>query len=753
MSRLVQDILHPLPREHAKPHHCWVDLEQAIEHLVVQTTPVLRFQLLFERLVNFPKAITLQRATLLEACRIVRLSDILRKVWQTAFRANLKVWQHEVATPTQLPVGCHFSFTTLYRFTCMSVFCTDASLWMRSTYESTWQLQGHFEELVIQLFCPVYIRPPQVQVPASNPVRPRLVSTASSRLSSSSSLSSAHCPSFYRGLDHGSGSFGFPRTQSRCSPSSPADTSGESSSAGNASRPSLWSSASTKSLSSGKATTSRARLQGGAPVTASDSSLSATASLVPERRRRLGLQDVEALWCCHLQSVRRQLQLQEASPGLGLLESWYVMEAIALACFPFFPTKAKLLEAFLTAKKIVRGGPFASVKSWGSQCQFEIEEALKKVEEEERRALPWGTQPASRGNTTNTAATGTKCGSSESQTRAAEATQGDSGQNATGEKRSRDGAASAETPDKGRGSPRVGAVGEAGPAGDSALKTCKLLRQIRQHRDSRAHGGEPHACGLHGQQKSVAASFSSESGCRTLGGASVNEARSDCAVASAVWYPADALWSREKLRPCKEGQCGTPSLIDSGTPREIARENEEPVACNCRDNAALGGVDRTRARRRPHDEVRYDGQTAEDHAARSEAVTSGRRLSSMPPGLQRQVRGRAEEPCVTGAQKLHGRYEPDRELFSDETKRPEEGIREEDRGLTYQAGSGLVPTEMPPWHEGLCAAWPDIGEYVQRLVPSEARTAAMERLVDYFQLKWDYHNYCMFVHSGGVSST
>ncbi|PHJ24177.1 tubulin-tyrosine ligase family protein [Cystoisospora suis] len=660
-TKLHKDILHPLPREHAKPQHCWVDLEQAVGRLVAQTTPVLRFQLLFERLVNFPKAITLQRATLLEACRIVRLSDVLRKV----------------------------------------------------------------------------------QVPASNPVRPRLVPIASSRLSSSSSLSSGQGACFSRGLEQSFGGSGFPRTQSRCHPPSPADTTGESSFAAVARRSSLWSSPSIKSLSFGKTSAYRSRLQGSVSVSANDSSPTAVGSVVPERRRRLGLADVEALWCSHLQGVRRQLQLQEASPGLGLLEAWYVLEAVALVCFPFFPTKAKLLEAFLSAKKMVKGGPLASTKNWGnlqnSQCQSEIEEALKKVEEEERRALPWGKLFAGRGNTTDTATSGTTGAVGRCDTHATgEARQHGCDQHghATEEKRSPEASTPVESHNRPGGSTRVdtrlteagaGCGPAPGASGDSFLHAPPC-------RYTNARAEEPHDRCQQGQQTSACAGFSSEGGSRTqAGNVLVKGSRSGRGVASAMWCQADGSWRDRRLTECDEGQCGTPSPIEAA-----------PDACRGGGDATLSHADTAELHRYLKDQATCEGHHAELRASRSKAGGCGRRLSSMPAGLERRVTGR-EQSAATGSQKLQ---EPNRGRAYDETKRREEGAREDDRGWIQHTGSGL--TEVPVWHEGLCAAWPDIGEYIQQHVPTDARTSAMERLVDYFELKWDYHNYSMLVHNGSV---
>ncbi|CBZ52116.1 putative tubulin-tyrosine ligase family protein [Neospora caninum Liverpool] len=560
-TKLHKDILRPLSGEHAKPQHCWIDLASSVNALVAETTSVLRFQLLFERLIKFPKGITLQRAGLLEACRIVKLPDILRKI----------------------------------------------------------------------------------QVPIGNPPRPG----CRSGVRSSAFPSHTH-PTQARSYSNDAGqSFAFGRSNSR------AHLQGNEAVLPCGS--SLLSSVSTKSLlAAGPAGgpsqvfpgLQRPRLGAGGQMplgaasssTASVSRMPSVALLPHERRRRLGLPDVEALWYYHLQSVRKQLQMQESSYGLGLLETWYVFESIALICFPFLPSKAKLLEAFLnpTREKGYSNALSVSLLGGGvekaevlaadrrvdgtlrSQIAFakDLEEALRKVEEEERLALPISKQGTLKRKTSKTAH------------RSPALVEGIASED---ERRYSSRSTETET------------VAEP-PQGQERGPECLLSRLG-------SDGNRPDASGQlsEGEGDRRSASLNLGDGCLPT---------------------------------------------DTGTSRSESQ----------------------------------DGRRGFD---------SGRRLTSLPTRLRRKLFSGEDEGLGSLAGPLEGKA------------RTKEGTGF--AALTEKTTHARTPApETPAWYEGFCAAWPDVGEYVCRHVPPEDRREAMERLVDYFQLRWDYHNYCVMLQGGSV---
>ncbi|KEP64976.1 UNVERIFIED_CONTAM: Tubulin-tyrosine ligase family protein [Hammondia hammondi] len=566
-TKLHKDILRPLSGEHAKPQHCWIDLASSVNALVAETASILRFQLLFERLVNFPRGLTLQRTGLLEACRIVKLPDILRKV----------------------------------------------------------------------------------QVPIGNPPRPGCRRSARS----SSAFSSHMHPTLSRTYTETSGpSIAFGRSNSR------SHLQGRESATQGGSL--LMSSVSTKSLLvSGTAGASQPSLGLQRPRLAAGEqmpfgSLANTVSTVPrmpsvallpvERRRRLGLPDVEVLWYYHLQSVRKQFQLHEASHGLGLLETWYVFESLALICFPFLPSKAKLLEAFLNPTAIkththalstsVLGGfekaeALAAEKraelSLRSQLAFakDLEEALRKVEEEERRAL---------------------------------------------------------------------SISKRGDSKRRPSKTAKepSLSQafLERHYASEDERGYEH--------RYSSRSTTTETVAEAPAGQVTGEAP-DCRLDSEAKMP--------------------------HAPAQLIQGDHTPAASDHRDGRLTSRAEASRS-----------GAQKES----SRVISCGRRLTSLPPRLQRKLLS-GEDLDEQGLESLACPFE--------------NGKRSKDvSGLTEKNGSSRAPqtAEAPAWYEGLCAAWPHIGDYVCRHISAEERREAMERLVDYFQLRWDYHNYCVVLQEGSV---
>ncbi|PFH32897.1 Tubulin-tyrosine ligase family protein [Besnoitia besnoiti] len=598
-TKLHKDILRPLSGEHAKPQHCWIDLNSSVTDLVSETTCLLRFQLLFERLIKFPKALALQRVPLLDACRVVKLPDILRKI------------QVPLVTPTR----------------------TNSKTGPRS-----------------------------------------FSSNASSHL--------------YAALARGS-------TQDA---SAPLSAFGRSNSRANLAGDSaygscLLSSASVKSLShSSAAACSRAgghpgplglqrqRLTGGAAQAPffstphlNSSAQRSMSSLSAERRRRLGLPDIEALWYYHLQSVRKQLQLPEGSYGLGLLEAWYVFEAIALICYPYLPSKAKLLEAFLHvstghANSHLSSAAFPSggrrldkteppalergLERSRSQTVFvrELEEALRKVEEEERQAL----QLSKRRGKLSTKAKGGKCISAQT----------------SDQERSDDGSENAAC---------------RSDTDSSSLQT------------------------LEGQEYSEAERFFDQTA-----------PQRDLSSRSTTGTAGDAGVSKEK--------CAA-----SVATLQTARAGSG-FAANARGRQ-LGTESRNRSRLPSASKPRNSGSApAAAEEPKSRMIGCGRRLSSLPSRLQRQL------------------LSDDKELEMDEKLRGKSGgesLLSVDKNRNAGCGDASQ-TDAPVWHEGLCSSWPDIGEFVCHHVPAEDRKAAMERLIDYFQLRWDLHNYCVLLQGKTV---
>ncbi|KFH04630.1 Tubulin-tyrosine ligase family protein [Toxoplasma gondii VAND] len=566
-TKLHKDILRPLSGEHAKPQHCWIDLASSVNALVAETASILRFQLLFERLVNFPRGLTLQRTGLLDACRIVKLPDILRKI----------------------------------------------------------------------------------QVPIGNPPRPGCRRSARS----SSAFSSHMHPTLSRTYTETSGpSIAFGRSNSR------AHLQGRESATQGGSL--LMSSVSTKSLlvsgTGGAPQPSlglqRPRLAAGEQMPFG--SLANASSVVPrmpsvallpvERRRRLGLPDVEALWYYHLQSVRKQFQLNDSSHGLGLLETWYVFESLALICFPFLPSKAKLLEAFLNPTAIkththalstsVLGGfekaeALAAEKraelSLRSQLAFakDLEEALRKVEEEERRALSISKQ------------------------------------------------------------------------GDSKRRPSKTAKELplsqaflERHYASEDERGYEHR-------------YSSRS--------TTTETVAEVPVGQVTGEAPDCRLDSEAKMP--------------QAPAQLIQGSHMPAASDHRDGRLTSREEASRS-------------GAQKQSSR--VISCGRRLTSLPPRLQRKLLS-GEDLDEQGLESLACPFE--------NGKKSKDGS-----GLMERNGSSRAPqtAEAPAWYEGLCAAWPHIGDYVCRHISAEERREAMERLVDYFQLRWDYHNYCVVLQEGSV---